>query len=374
MTFIENMKNFYFLLNQIEDLESNGGQVIIKNEISSESLIPTVEINIKNEIIYPNEENHHQQHHQVIMGSVIQQHHPEPAPPEPKRKKRKNNKRKSVNGQTTMEIDETGNLVARQIVTAQEHHQQQVQTHQSNLHISQHNDNEMALMLTVKQGDGHHDHAQQHTITVGNHQHTIQPIQIHSSELKVFRHCSTTNFALVLDHPLPSLSSTVHHTSQSPPTTSHISIQSAPQTITTTILPQIQYSCSSCNEIFANTDTLRQHLFHSHQILFPPFTPSTEQYQVQLPQTSLAQTTTTIQPVTQQYTFTHPHKKYFDSEFPCLLCGVVSKNQDDLIKHMIRHTSQAGTSSSSNQSTIVERERVIDVSSTPTDLSNSQYK
>lgn len=48
MTFIENMKNFYFLLNQIEDLETNGGaQVIIKNEISSESLIPSVEINIK---------------------------------------------------------------------------------------------------------------------------------------------------------------------------------------------------------------------------------------------------------------------------------------------------------------------------------------
>lgn len=187
------------------------------------------------------------------------------------------------------------------------------------------------------------------------------------------RNSSDSNFTFILDHPLPSLSSTVHHTSQSPPTTSHISIQAAPQTVTTTILPQIQYSCSSCNEIFANTDTLRQHLFHSHQILFPPFTPSTEQYQVQLPQTSLAQTTT-IQPVAQQYTFSHPHKKYFDSEFPCLLCGVVSKNQDDLIKHMIRHTSQAGTSSSSNQLTISDRDRVIDVSG-PTDLSNStQYK
>lgn len=180
MTFIENMKNFYFLMNQIDDLESNGGQVIIKNEISSESLIPTVEINIKNEIIYPNEDNHHQ----VIMGSVIQQHHPEP-PTESKRKKRKNNKRKSVNGQTTVEIDETGNLVTRQIVTTQEHHQQQVQAHghQSNLHITQH-DNEMALMLTVKQSDGQ-DHSQPHTITVGNQQHTIQPIQIHSSELRV---------------------------------------------------------------------------------------------------------------------------------------------------------------------------------------------
>ena len=177
MTFIENMKNFYFLLNQIDDLESNGGQVIIKNEISSESLIPTVEINIKNEIIYPNEENHHQ----VITGSVIQQHHTEPAPSEPKRKKRKTNKRKSVNGQTTMEIDETGNLVTRQ-----DHHQlqqQQVQAHQSNLHISQQNDNEMALMLTVKQSDCQ-DHSQPHTITVGNQQHTIQPIQIHSSKFK----------------------------------------------------------------------------------------------------------------------------------------------------------------------------------------------
>lgn len=175
MTFIESMKSFYFLMNQIEDMESNGGQVIIKNEISSESLIPAVEINIKNEIIYPNDETH-----QVIMGSVIQQNHhqSEPAPPETKRKKRKNNKRKAINGQTTMEIDETGNLVARQIVTTQEHHQ--TQAHQSNLHISQHNDNEMALMLTVKHADGP-DHSQPHTITLSNQHHSIQPIQIHSS-------------------------------------------------------------------------------------------------------------------------------------------------------------------------------------------------
>lgn len=86
-------------------------------------------------------------------------------------------------------------------------------------------------------------------------------------------------------------------------------------------------------------------------------------------------TTATIQPVTQQYTFTHPHKKYFESsEFPCMLCGAVLKNQDDLIKHMIRHT--AGTSTSVNPTTtIIERERIIDVSSTPTDLSNpTQYK
>lgn len=174
LTFIESMKNFYFLMNQIEDMESNGGQVLIKNEMSSESLIPTVEINIKNEIIYPNEESH-----QVIMGSVIQQHHTEPAP-EPKRKKRKNNKRKSVNSQTTMEIDETGNLVARQIITTQEHHQ--AQAHQSNLHIAQQNDNEMALMLTVKHADGQHDHSHPHTITLSNQHHTLQPIQIHSSE------------------------------------------------------------------------------------------------------------------------------------------------------------------------------------------------
>lgn len=372
MTFVESMKSFYFLLNHIEDIESNGGQVIIKNEISQDSLIPTVEINIKNEIIYPNEEN---QHHQVIMNSVIQHHHQEPAPPEPKRKKRKNNKRKPANGQTTMEIDETGNLVARQIVTTQEQHQQvqqqqQVQAHQSNLQISHQNDNEMALMLTVKQNDN--DHSQSHSITVNNQHHTIQPIQIHSSELtKTFLELPLISRSFS-DHPLPSLTSTVHHT---PTTSSQISIQAAPQTVTTTIMPQIQYSCSSCNEIFNNTDTLRQHLFHSHQILFPfsPATATEQQYQVQLPQTSLA---ATIQPVTQQYTFTHPHKKYFDSEFPCLLCGVISKNQDDLIKHMIRHTTQAGTSTSSgNQPTIIERERVNDPSSTPTDLSNStQYK
>lgn len=361
MTFIENMKSFYFLLNQIEDMESNGGQVIIKNEISSESLIPSVEINIKNEIIYP-----HEEHHQM-MGSVI--HNPEPAP-EPKRKKRKNTKRKPVNGQTTMEIDETGNLVARQIVTHQEpqHH---LQPHQSNIHITQHNDNEMALMLTVKHADDQQDHSHPHTITLTNQHHALQPIQIHSSK-KFLKFLDDFKNILLLDHPLPPLSSTVHHTSQPPTTSSHISIHTTPHTVTT-IMPQIQYSCSSCNEIFANTDTLRQHLFQSHQILFP-FTPSTEhQYQVQLPSTSLSQSTATIQPVTQQYTFSHPHKKYFDSEFPCLLCGVVSKNQDDLIKHMIRHTSQPG---SSNQVTVIEqRERVIDTSSTPTDLSNpTQYK
>lgn len=170
ITFVENMKNFYFLLNQIEDLESNGGQVIIKNEISSESLIPTVEINIKNEIIYPNDENHHQS----MMGSVI--HHTVAATAEPKRKKRKNNKKKPVNGQTTVEIDETGNLVSRQIITSQDHHPQ---AHHSNLQLQ--HDNEMALMLTVKQGDGSVDN-QSHTITVGGQQHTIQPIHIHSSE------------------------------------------------------------------------------------------------------------------------------------------------------------------------------------------------
>lgn len=174
MTFIENMKNFYFLMNQIDELESNGAQVIIKNEIPSDSLIPTVQINIKNEIIYPNEENHHQ----VLMESVIQQHQ-SPAPVETKRKKRKNNKRKSVNG-ATMEIDETGNLVTRQVITNQDQQQQEVQAHQSSLHIQQ-NDNEMALMLTVKQSDGH-DLSQPHTITVNNQQHTIQPIQIHSSK------------------------------------------------------------------------------------------------------------------------------------------------------------------------------------------------
>lgn len=184
-----------------------------------------------------------------------------------------------------------------------------------------------------------------------------------------------TNFTQFPDHPLPSLTSTVHHTSQAPTTSSQISIHTTPHTVTT-IMPQIQYSCSSCNEIFANTDTLRQHLFQQHQILFPTFTtPSTEhQYQLQLPPT---QTTATIQPVAQQYTFSHPHKKYFtgDSEFPCLLCGVVSKTQDELIKHMIRHTSPGPSTATNQITTIVEREQVVDTSSTPTDLSNpTQYK
>ena len=165
MTFIENMKNFYFLLNQIEDLENNGGaQVIIKNEISNESLIPTVEINIKNEVIYPNEEN------QVIMGSVIQA--PETSSAESKRKRRKSNKRKTVNGQT-MEIDETGNIVARQIILSTEQHN----SPHHNLQITTQNDNEMALMLTVKPVESQQEQPQ--TITVA----TSHPqIQIHSSK------------------------------------------------------------------------------------------------------------------------------------------------------------------------------------------------
>jgi Zinc finger, C2H2 type/C2H2-type zinc finger len=166
---------------------------------------------------------------------------------------------------------------------------------------------------------------------------------------------------------LPSLTSTVHHTQSSPPT-------SVPQTVTTIL----QYSCSSCHEIFNTTDSLRQHLFQSHQILFP-FTASTEhQYQqVQLPQTSVAQMTTTIQPVTQQFT-TFTHKKYFDSEFPCMLCGVVSKNQEELIKHMINHTSTPVTSATTSSTiqkvtAIVERDR-NSVDTSPTDLSSPHYK
>jgi hypothetical protein len=356
VTFVENMKNFYFLLNQIE-IESNSGQVIIKNEISSDSLTPTVEINIKNEIIYPNEENHQ------TVGSVI--HHTVESIAEPKRKKRKNNKKKQMNG--TVEIDETGNLMSRQILTTQEHMPQAHQSGSPNLHLTP-SGNEMALMLTVKQSDGT---SENHTFTVGGQQHTIQPIQIHSSEFLIEKLSSNSTAEFFSDHPLPPLTSTVHHTSHSPPTASQSSIQTSSQPMTATVLPQIQYACSSCNEIFANTDILRQHLLHQHQILFP-FSPHSEpQYQVQLPQSSIAQTTI-LQPETLQYTFNHPNKKYFDSEFPCLLCGVISKNQEDLIKHMIRHTSTAGTSSSQTQ-TIVER--VIDVSSTPTDLSNTtQYK
>jgi predicted DNA-binding protein len=156
LTFVENMKSFYFLLNQIEDLENGSAQAIIKTE----SLIPTVELNIKNEVIYPSEENQ-----MIAMGGVIQQN-PESSG-ESKRKKRKNNKRKPLSGPQTMEIDETGNIVARQISINPEQHQHQ------NIHISTQNDNEMALMLTVKSVDQDHDHEQ-----------TIQqPIQIHSSKL-----------------------------------------------------------------------------------------------------------------------------------------------------------------------------------------------
>lgn len=152
-----------------------------------------------------------------------------------------------------------------------------------------------------------------------------------------------------------------------------VTTSSAPQQTVTTIL---QYSCSTCHEIFNTTDSLRQHLFHSHQILFPFTTTSSDQQyqQVSIPQSSVSQiTSSAIQPTQQFTTFTH--KKYFDSEFPCMLCGVVSKNQEELIKHMIQHTSTTSTSIPVKVTTIVERDR-NDVSSSPTDLSASttQYK
>jgi uncharacterized C2H2 Zn-finger protein len=156
---------------------------------------------------------------------------------------------------------------------------------------------------------------------------------------------------------------------------------SAPQTITTIL----QYSCSSCHEIFNTTDSLRQHLFHNHQILFPfstttATTSGEHQYQqVTIPQTNLAQiVSTTIQPSTSQQFTTFTHKKYFESEFPCMLCGIVSKNQDDLIKHMIQHTTTSTSQPIQKVTTIVERDRnviptttTMDMSATPTDLSSS---
>ena len=153
MTFVENMKSFYFLLNHIEELDGSG--VIIKEE----SLIPNVEISIKNEVIYPNDDNHQQ------MGNVIQDN------TDSKRKKRKNNKRKSVNinGQN-MEIDESGNIINRPS------QQQQIQQqHHPNIHLGGLNDN-MALMLTVKQATENQHHHQMH-----HSQHHQSQIQIHSS-------------------------------------------------------------------------------------------------------------------------------------------------------------------------------------------------
>lgn len=252
LTFVENMKSFYFLLNQIEDLENGSAQAIIKNEISTESLIPTVEINIKNEVIYPTEENQMM----TISGGVIQQN-PESSG-ESKRKKRKNNKKKSVNGQQTMEIDETGNIVARHIsINSDQHHQQQShqQGHQ-NIQISTQNDNEMALMLTVKSVDD------------DNHQQTIQQpaqIQIHSN------------------HTLPSIS---HH-----PSSTSSTVTTSPQTITF-LFP-----------FSATTSTAGGSNEHHYQ-------------QVTLPQSSVSQiVTTTIQPPANQQFPPFNHKKYFDSEF-----------------------------------------------------------
>lgn len=129
-------------------------------------------------------------------------------------------------------------------------------------------------------------------------------------------------------------------------------------------------------------DAYRQHLFHAHQTLFPFSTASTSEHQyqtIQLPQSSVSQTAT-IQPTstgTIQYTFAHPHKKYFDAELPCILCGFVSKTQDELIRHMMsKHTATSGAQvggTSATQHVIVERESLESV---PTDLSNStnQFK
>jgi uncharacterized C2H2 Zn-finger protein len=148
---------------------------------------------------------------------------------------------------------------------------------------------------------------------------------------------------------------------------------SSAQTVTTIL----QYSCSSCHEIFNTTDSLRQHLLHAHQILFPFATTTTTAADHQYQQVSIPQTSVNS---TQQFT-TFTHKKYFDSDFPCMLCGVVSKSQESLIRHMIEHTSATTTSAAAaaaipvKVTTIVEHERSSsDVA--PTDLSSSttQYK
>lgn len=89
ITFVENMKSFYFLLNQIEEME--GTAVIIKEE----NLIPTVEMSIKNEVIYPPEEGTHQvlisgENNGTLHLNVVQVENT--GGTEHKRKKRKNNK------------------------------------------------------------------------------------------------------------------------------------------------------------------------------------------------------------------------------------------------------------------------------------------
>ena len=83
---------------------------------------------------------------------------------------------------------------------------------------------------------------------------------------------------------------------------------------------------------------MRQHLWNSHQILFPfpPTSTIDTQYSqhhlhsVPLQITTQPSTTqATIQPVTQQY-FHHPHKNYqFETseKIPCLLCGAILKNK-----------------------------------------------
>lgn len=140
-----------------------------------------------------------------------------------------------------------------------------------------------------------------------------------------------------LDHALPSIT---HHPSSSAGSST---VTSPPQTITF-LFPFPTSSTGAPNE---------QHY-----------------QQVTLPQSSVSQIVTTIQPPANQQFPAFNHKKYFDSEF---------------LKHMIHNTPASqqqqqpmamATSTIQKVTTIVERDQ-NDMSSIPTDLSSStstQYK
>ena len=138
ISFIENMKNFYYLMNQMEEIE--GSVINIKEE---NQLIPNVELSIKNEIIYPSEMNE-EQPMQLLAGIDHSEH---------KRKKRRSGKRKSIgsNGETHQQ---TIHYVQSQHSQQSQHQQSQQPQQQQQQH--QHVEIDESGNVTLTTSSGHH--------------------------------------------------------------------------------------------------------------------------------------------------------------------------------------------------------------------------
>ena len=103
--------------------------------IKEESMAPTVEINIKNEIIYPSEMNEDQQ---LLAAGVDNTEH--------KRKKKRAMKRKSIGS----------NGEAHQQTSHFTHQPQQQQHHQQQQQTTQHMEIDESGNLTLTTSSGHH--------------------------------------------------------------------------------------------------------------------------------------------------------------------------------------------------------------------------